>query len=267
MPFWGGAQGKKEGHGTMIDLITSFSMAQWLVFAVSAFLIGLTKAGLDGGALIAVPLMAAAFGGRYSSGLLLGVLMAADLPAIWNYRHDPSLPHLRRTLPWAVIGIGIGAVVGGSIPDKAFRIVMGSLIVVSAIIMAYREIADRRPMAGADWRVSVPLGMLAGFASMVGNAAGSIMGLFLLSSGLGKGNIIGTSVWFFFLLNLVKLPFHLFIWHTVSLPTLGADLLMIPLAIASTYLGIGLVRYIPEKPYRIFLVCAAAGGGLYLLLR
>lgn len=251
----------------MIDLITSFSLAQWLVFAASAILIGLTKAGLDGGALFAVPLMAAAFGGRYSSGLLLGVLMAADLPAIWNYRHDPSLPHLRRTLPWAVIGIGVGAVVGRLIPDTAFRIVMGSMILVSAIIMGYREITGQRPMIGADWRVSVPLGMLAGFASMVGNAAGSIMGLFLLSSGLGKGNIIGTSVWFFFLLNLVKLPFHLFLWHTVSLPTLGADLLMIPLAIASTYLGIGLVRYIPEKPYRIFLVCAAAGGGLYLLLR
>jgi len=116
--------------------------------------------------------MAAAFGGRYSTGLLLGVLMTADLPAVWNYRHDPSLPHLKRTLPWAVIGIVIGAIVGGLIPDKAFRIIMGSLIIASAFILAYREITSQRPMVDADWRVSIPLGMLAGFASMVGNAAG-----------------------------------------------------------------------------------------------
>jgi len=134
-------------------------------------------------------------------------------------------------------------------------------------ILAQEKKVGLCPMINAGWRVSAPLGLLAGFASMVGNAAGSIMGLFLLSSGLDKGNIIGTSVWFFFLLNLVKLPFHLFLWHTVSLPTLGVDLLMVPLAIASTYLGIHLVRHIPEKPYRVFLVCASAAGGLYLLLR
>jgi len=84
---------------------------------------------------------------------------------------------------------------------------------------------------------------------------------------LVKGNIIGTSVWFFFLLNLVKLPFHLFVWHTVSGPTLLADLLLVPITVLSTYFGIRLVRHIPEKPYRIFLVCAAAAGGLYVLLR
>lgn len=250
-----------------MDLITSFSLVQWVTFAIAAVLIGLTKAGLDGGALIAVPLMAAAFGGRYSTGLLLGVLMTADLPAVWNYRHDPSFPHLKRTLPWAVIGIVIGAIVGGLIPDKAFRIIMGSLIIASALILAYREITGQRPMVDADWRVSMPLGMLAGFASMVGNAAGSIMGLYLLSSGLVKGNIIGTSVWFFFILNLIKLPFHLFVWHTVSGATLMADLLLVPITIFSTYFGIRLVRHIPEKPYRIFLICAAAGGGLYLLLQ
>jgi uncharacterized membrane protein YfcA len=102
---------------------------------------------------------------------------------------------------------------------------------------------------------------------MVGNAAGPVMGLFLLSSGLAKSGIVGTSVWFFCIVNLAKVPFHIFAWKTIHAGTILADLVVAPIAIAATLFGVRIVRLIPEKPYRIFMIAVAFIGGLYLGLR
>ncbi|HCM26129.1 MAG TPA: hypothetical protein DIC34_06210 [Treponema sp.] len=250
-----------------MEFLSAMDLPRWMALAVSATLVGLTKAGFEGGSLLAVPLMAAIFGARSSSGLLLGVLMTADLVAVWNYRREGSLTHLLKTLPWAVAGIVAGALTGKYIDDRLFRTLMAVFILSSAVLMAWRELRGGRFVMTGRWWAAAPLGLLAGFSSMVGNAAGPVMGLYLLSSGLPKTRIVGTSVWFFFLANLVKLPFHVFVWKSFSGGTLLADLAVAPFAIGATFLGVRLVRLIPEKPYRIFLICASVAGGLYLALR
>ena len=248
-----------------MEFLASLSLPQWGALAAAAVLVGLTKAGLNGGTLIAVPILAALFGAKASTGVLLGIMMTADLVAVWNYRRDISPPHLRRTLPAALVGILLGVLVGKAIPEQAFRYTMAGLILVSVGLLALRELRRRAAVLPQHPLVTVPMGLLAGFASMVGNVAGSIMGLYFISSGLDKGNIIGTSVWFFFIVNLAKLPFHLFAWKTASLGTLLADLTVLPITVAATLFGIRIVRLIPEKPYRVFLIVVSAVGGLYLL--
>lgn len=250
-----------------MDFIASMDALRWISLSVAAALIGLAKAGLDGGALIAAPLIAALFGAKASSGILLGVLITADLIAVWSYRKAGSPIHLIRTLPWALAGIILGVFVGGAIPDRAFRTFMSALILLCAGLMAIRELHGGRFTLSEHWWVAAPLGLLAGFASMVGNVAGPIMGLFLLSSGLPKTAIVGTSVWFFCIVNLAKVPFHVFSWHTITPGTLLADLAVAPMAIAATLFGVRIVRLIPEKPYRIFMIVIASVGGLYLGLR
>ncbi len=250
-----------------MDFIASMDALRWAALAFSAVLIGFAKAGLDGGALIAVPLLAALFGAKASSGLLLGVLIVADLVAVWSYRKSASVAHLLRTLPWALAGILLGVLVGGAIPDRAFRLVMAALILLSAALMAVRELRGGRFTLSENWAAAAPLGLLAGFASMVGNAAGPVMGLYLLSSGLAKSGILGTSVWFFCIINLTKVPFHILSWRTITAGTLLADLAVAPIAVAATLVGVRIVRLIPEKPYRIFLIVLALVGGLYLGLR
>jgi uncharacterized membrane protein YfcA len=250
-----------------MDFIATLDALRWISLAVAASLIGLAKAGLDGGALIAAPLIAALFGAKASSGILLGVLITADLVAVWSYRKAGSPTHLIRTLPWALAGILLGTLVGGAIPDRAFRSSMSALILLCASLMAVRELRGGRFTLPERWWVAAPLGLLAGFASMVGNVAGPIMGLFLLSSGLPKTAIVGTSVWFFCIVNLAKVPLHVFVWHTVTGGTLLADLIVAPITILATLFGVRLVRLIPEKPYRIFMIVIACIGGLYLGLR
>lgn len=250
-----------------MDYVTSLDAARWTVLLVSAALVGLNKAGLDGGTLIAVPLMAVFFGARASSGLIMGILLTADLVAVLHYRKAGSFAHLRRLLPWAAAGVLLGALVGKDVPEKTFRTIMTVLIITSAGIMAAKEIRGDSWKLPERWWAAAPLGMLAGFASMVGNAASPVMGLYLLSSGLRKENIVGTSVWFFLLINLFKMPFHIFSWHTFSAGPLLADLAVAPVVVAATFAGVRLVKLIPEKPYRILLITASVAGGIYLLLK
>ncbi len=254
-----------KGYTAVMFSLDLLGPVQWLVLILSAALVGLTKAGLNGISMITLPILVALFGAKVSSGLILGVLIAGDVTALWNYRKDLSPPHLAKTLPWALVGILIGVAVGGAIPEEAFKRTMAALVILSTGVLVYTEWRGGAKFPEAWW-AAAPLGLLAGFASMVGNAAGSVMGLYLLSSGLGKGKLVGTSVWFFFIVNLVKLPFHLFIWHTASLQTFLADLAVAPVAVLATILGVKIVRIIPEKPYRVFLIIMSALGGIYLAL-
>jgi hypothetical protein len=242
------------------------SIMHWAVLSFAAVLAGLARAGLDGGTLLAIPLLAAMLGARNSSSIMLGILLTADLGAIWKYRTLASPGHLLRTLPAALIGIIIGALVGHVIPEQAFRMAMSAFILTSAVLLASREARGASFILPERWYIAAPLGLLAGFSSMVGNAGGPMMSLFLLSSGLLKNRLIGTMVWFFFITNVFKLPLHVFMWRTFSLSTLLLALVTAPLSIGAAFGGARLVRLIPERPYRMFRIAVSAIGGVYLLL-
>lgn len=250
-----------------MDFLATLDPGRWAALTAAGLLIGIAKAGLDGGSLIAVPLLALTFGARLSSGLLLGIMLAADLVAVYSYRREVQPQHLIRLLPWAVGGTLLGAIVGGAISEQVFRMILSSGIILCCGLMAVRELRGGDWVLPNRWWSSAPLGLLAGFTSMVGNAAGPVMGLYLVSSGLKKTGIIGTSVYFFFLINLCKLPFHVFFWKTVTPGTLLADAIVAPLAVGATFLGVRLVRLIPERPYRIILISVSSVAGFYLLLR
>jgi uncharacterized protein len=93
-----------------------------------------------------------------------------------------------------------------------------------------------------------------GFTSMVGNLAGSVMSVYLLSVRLPKNAFIGTTAWFFMVVNWFKVPFHVFAWHTISWNTLLLDLLTLPAIILGAYLGIVLVRQLTDTMYRWFII-------------
>ena len=249
-----------------MTLLTDLSLLQWLTIALAAVLVGSARAGLDGGPLIAIPLMAGVFGARLSSSIMLGIMLTADVAALFKYRSQGSPSHLIRTLPYAVSGIVLGAVVGSRMSEDGFRTAVSILILTSAALMLFQELKRGEFILPERWYYAAPLGLLSGFSSMVGNAGGPVMSLFLLSSGLLKNRLIGTMVWFFFIINTVKLPFHIFVWNTLSGPTLLIDLVVAPIAIASVFVSARLVQLIPEKPYRYFRLATVALGGAYLLL-
>lgn len=249
-----------------MSFVAGLSLMQWVALALTAILVGSGRAGLDGGPLLAIPLMAGFFGARASSSIMLGIMLTADVAALFKYKSQGSLPHLLRTLPYAAAGIILGGIVGGKMPEQAFRGLVAGLILLSAAVMFAQELRHEAFALPERWYIAAPLGLLTGFASMVGNAGGPILGLFLLSSGLLKSKLIGTTIWFFFFMNVMKLPFHIFAWHTLSGSTLLAAAFIAPLTVAAVLGSARLVQMIPEKPYRYFRLATVAAGGLYLLL-
>ena len=101
---------------------------------------------------------------------------------------------------------------------------------------------------------------------MIGNSAGPIMSIYLLTMYLPKNTFIGTKAWFFMIINLAKVPFHIFSWKTIDLKTVALDLAVLPAIMLGAFIGVKVVRLIPEKGYRILVIVTtvvACGVMLY----
>ena len=108
---------------------------------------------------------------------------------------------------------------------------------------------------------------LAGFTTMIGNLAGPVSNIYFLAMRLPKNEFIGTAAWLFFIINVFKLPFHIFVWETVSMETLVLNSVMIPAMVIGFLIGVRIVKMISNINYRRFILFVTALGGLILLFR
>ncbi|HEY0740409.1 MAG TPA: sulfite exporter TauE/SafE family protein [Chryseosolibacter sp.] len=250
----------------MINLFSfTFSQAEFLLFLTVAVLIGMSKTGVHGAGMMAVPLLASIFGGQLSSGILLPMLCIADIFGVWYYHRHASWEHLKKLFPWAVVGTIAGTVVGGMIDDEAFKVIMAVVILISLGLMLWLEKGHKEDIPDYKWFAALT-GTAGGFTSMVGNLAGSVMAVYFLSMRLPKNQFIGTTAWFFMVINWFKIPFHVFAWNTISLDTFLLNLITIPVIILGAYLGILLVKNIPEKAYRWFIIMMTLVAAVFMLL-
>ena len=238
----------------MITLFSfQFTTADLLIFLLVAVFVGMSKTGVHGTGMVAVPLLASVFGGQLSSGIMLPMLCLADVMGVWYYHRHASWQHLKKLFPWAVIGTVLGTIVGGMIDDNIFRMIMAVIIVGSVIIMLWLERGHKEDIPDYKWFAGLT-GTAGGFTSMVGNLAGSVMAVYFLSMRLPKNSFIGTTAWFFMVMNWFKVPFHVFAWHTISWNTFLLNLSALPLIAVGALIGIVIVKNIPEKLYRWFII-------------
>lgn len=239
---------------------------QWSMVIASALLIGMSKTGISGAGMAVIPIMAAIFGGKLSTGIVLPLLSMADIFAVGYYHRHANWSYVIKLLPWTIIGIFIGIYVGDIINDQMFKDIMGIIVMISVVILVWRDIKkDLRVPKGILFAAA--MGLAGGFATMVGNAAGAIMALYLLSMRLPKNEYIGTGAWFFMIINLFKIPFHILIWETINMETFVFDLTLFPVIGIGAFLGIYIVKVIPEKAYRVFLLVTTAVSALVLIIR
>ena len=224
----------------------------------------MSKTGISGVGLMVVPLLANAFGGRPSVGLLLPILIFADIFAVTWYNRHAQWKHIVRLLPWAFAGIILATLIGKSISDQTFNRLLAALVVGGIAILVWRDIrSDKLKIPQSRWFAG-GLGLLGGFSTMIGNAAGPVMALYLLSMRLPKNSFIGTGAWFFFIVNLSKVPMHIWSWKTISLNSFVLDVMVIPAVAAGAILGIWLVRLLPEKFYRLLVIVTTLLSALLL---
>lgn len=236
----------------------ALTAGQWALVGLSGLLIGMNKTGLMGAATAAIPIMAGIFGAQLSVGVVLPMLITADVVAVIYYRRHAEWGVVLRLLPWTLVGIGVGVLVGEAIPEESFQALLAIVVLVGLALFAYKEIAHRDVEIPERWWIAAILGLLAGFTTMVGNAAGPIMTLYLFSMGMQKNRFIGTGAWFYFVVNIIKVPLHVIFWQTITWETLSVNLIAAPVILAGGFLGLYLVRFIKERPYRIFVLVVTA---------
>ena len=239
-----------EGFIQSYDLTT----LQWMFLLMCAMLVGMAKVGFPGVGFMVVPILANVFGGRPSVGLLLPILIFADVFAVIWYNRHAEWKYILKLVPWALIGIIAGAFTGKMISDITFNRLLAGLIFLGIGLMVWQDLRSKKVSVPDYWWFSMTLGLLGGFATMIGNAAGPVMALYLLSMRLPKNIYIGTGAWFFFIVNVSKVPLHIFSWETITLQSFMLDIMMIPAISLGAVLGIWLVKFFPEKMYRIFII-------------
>jgi uncharacterized membrane protein YfcA len=224
---------------------------QWGIGALGAILVGLSKTGIPGLGILSVALFALVFPARDSVGLALIVLITGDLVAITTYRRDASWPHLWRLFPWAAVGVVLGFFALGRIDDLQLRHLIGVIVIVLVI---FQFVRSRRPAPSEDTppsRYLAPIaGITAGFTTMVANAAGPIMTLYLLAMRLPKLAFIGTAAWYFFVINLFKVPFSASL-GMINPSSLTIALYLAPFTVLGALFGRPLLTRLNQKTFEM----------------
>lgn len=251
----------------MFLLIPSdISTLSWVLAFAGSFVLGISKSGIKGIAVITVTLMALAFGARKSTGLIVPMLVVADVFAVIYYNKHAQWKYIFRFLPWMTLGIVIGVLIGKDLPERLFKIGISIIILISVGMMYWwdRRLSKKVP---THWAFAGLMGIMAGVTTMIGNLAGAFSNIYFLAMRVPKNVFIGTAAWLFLLNNLIKLPFHIFVWETIDLDTLPINLRLLPAIALGLFVGVKLVKIIREGFYRKMILVLTAIGALLILLR
>jgi uncharacterized membrane protein YfcA len=251
----------------IISLNQHLTTGYFILFLVLALILGMAKAGITGLGLAIIPVMALIFGAKESTGVILPMLIAADVMAVIYYHRSAVWKHILRILPWVAIGIVAALITGNLISNSQFKVVMVTIVWIMLILMI---INDFRKKQGTD----VPanklfrsfLGITGGFATMIGNSAGPVFTLYFLSMRLPKKEFIGTSAWLYLIMNTGKLPLQALVWKNITLNSLTLNLITIPVIAAGIFLGIFIVKLLPENVYRYFVIFTTLVSSVLLFL-
>jgi len=237
-----------------------FSDPLFLLTAVIAvLLLGLAKGGFSGIGMAATPLLALSMPPLRALAILLPLLMLQDVISVWWYRHDWDGWNVKVMLPGAVIGVALAGMLAAVVPDNVVRLLIGVIGVVFILNVWFgRMPPPRRPSAlsGVFW------GAGAGFTSAIASAGMPPFAVHILPQRMDKMRFVGTVTIFFAAVNLMRVVPY-FALGELNSRNLMISLALMPLAIASNFLGIWLVQRIPTGPfYRItyalmFLISAA----------
>jgi len=188
-----------------------FSDIQWILIIIAAFLVGIEKTGINGATMLIIPVLASAFGGKVSAGIILTLMLTGDVFAISFYRKHADWSNIKKLLPWTMAGLLLGLAVGTYINDALFKELIAILVIICLILLIITGKKGNGPIISKSTVLSAVAGIAAGFSTMIGNAGGPIFSIYLLARGFKKFDFMGTAAWFFMIVNLTKLPLQIFV--------------------------------------------------------
>jgi uncharacterized membrane protein YfcA len=252
----------------MIESLSSFelSAAQWVFAFLSAFVIGVSKAGIKGISIVVVTTMALIFGSKASTGIILPLLIVGDAIAVVYYKRHTEWVYLKKLLPAMIAGVVIGAWIGQGMQEVLFKKVLSGVILFCVISMFWWDRKERMQVKGT-WAFSSSMGLISGITTMIGNMAGPISNLYFLAIRLPKNAFIGTAAWLFLIINIFKMPFHIYSWKTITYSTLSLNLILLPAIFLGLWAGVKFVKIINENFYRKMILVLTAIGAIVILFK
>ncbi len=255
------------------------SVPEIALLFVAASLVGLSKTALPGAGTLTVAVFAAVLPARESTGALLVLLILGDLFAVRMYHAHADWRTLRRMVPGVLVGVVVGAAflaVAGD--DTVRRVIAVILLALVAVTLVRRRVAaraaSRREGAGLPGGSDVPAwrrrldtgayGTLAGFTTMVANAGGPVMSMYLLAARFPVQQFLGTAAWFFLVVNVAKVPFSIGL-GLISVPSLVLDLVLAPAVVLGALLGRRLARRIRQELFDRAVLVLTVVSAVYLL--
>ena len=266
----------------MMDELTH---THWLLLAIGSLIMGMSKGGIPGAGNLTVAIFALVLedalglaGVPLSVGLLLPVLISADLTATIVYRRHADWHYIFRLLPFFLIGTALGWWVfdyfqGGDERVRLLKMIIGAILLgITALhfLIKFRKKSDSSETedcrkSGGSIGLGILFGTLGGEATMLANAAGPIAQLYLLVMGLPKYAFIGTSAWLFLIVNLCKIPFMIDLEIITSTSMMVSGWMFIP-AVIGAAIAPWLVKYLNQALFERLIWFFIVLAGLRMLV-
>jgi uncharacterized membrane protein YfcA len=247
-----------------MELTAEWGALQWVLLGVAALTVGVSKTGFGGIGLIAVFIMADLFG-KPSVGVLLPMLVVADVSVYPLFRRYASWGPVWKLMPPMLVGLTLGYFMLDRIPDEAARPVIGGIILLMVGIQLFRRFATEWfDKMAASRSFGLGAGVAGGIATMMANAAGPVIQLFLISRRFEKMELIGIGARLFLLVNILKLPFMGGL-NFINRETLMLNAMAVPLILIGVFFGRRLVQSVSQRAFEWLVVVFAVLAGVRLM--
>ncbi|GAB1338959.1 sulfite exporter TauE/SafE family protein [Streptomyces sp. E-15] len=257
-----------------MNTMTLWHLSGWefAALAFAALMVGLSKTAVSGANTVSLALFAAVLPARASTGVLLPILIAGDVLAVLTYRRHAHWPTLWRLFPAVAAGVLAGTLFLAWADDSMVRTSIGAILLLMAGVTVWRRRTAGTPGAPeavtdrAGRLKARSYGVLGGFTTMVANAGGPVMSLYLLSAGFRKLGFLGTSAFFFLIVNVSKVPFSAGL-GLIDRRSLLLDAALVVFVVPGALLGKWAVHRINQRLFEQLVIAATIAGGVQLLLR
>ena len=241
---------------------------QWICAVLGALMVGISKAGITGLSILSVALFTHVFpSSKQASGLVLPLLIFGDIVAVLSYRTHTQWRYVWKLIPWTAAGVVLGYFALGTISDRTTRIMIGAIIVLLCALGYWRRGgAQARETAETwHWTLAAAVGILAGFITLIANAAGPLMSIYLIAMRLPKMQFMGTASVFFMVLNLFKVPFMVKL-GLITPQSFEFNLALAPAVLLGALAGRWLLIRINQQMFETLVLGFSAIAGVLLIV-
>ncbi len=244
-----------------------FDLSFWLLSIIIAILIGFSKTSISTLGIVSVVLMMQIFPAKDSVGVILPMLIIGDIIAVIYYRKSVVWKYLLSLTPSVIVGIIVGYFFLLKVNNEFLALILGILILTLIFLQLIKdriEVGLNEKLQNSSFFTG-SMGALAGFATMIGNVAGAIMAIYLLAKELPKKEFIGTGAWFFLIVNVIKVPFYIHL-TMITTDSLIYNSILIPFILLGGFVGIKVIRYIPQKVFQWAILIFSAIGAVRIII-